>query len=138
MPDDFQLSDLQLAIMRALWQRGSAGVSEIQSMLALAGRELAPTTVSTLLSRLAKRGLVVARRQGRAYIYQPAIAENEIRTSMVSRVTDHLFDGDVTALVSHLLRQSDISRDDLAEVRRLIVEAERTKQTQNEKDKDHE
>jgi len=128
MPDDLQLSDLQLALMRALWERGEAGASEIQGVLADAGRDLAPTTVSTLLSRLAKRGLVLARREGRGFVYRPAIQENDIRSSMVTRVTDHLFDGDVTALVSHLLRSSDISRDDLAEVRRLIAEAESAKE----------
>ena len=132
MTDDLQLSDLQLALMRALWERGEAGASEIQAILAEAGRELAPTTVSTLLSRLSKRGLVLTRRQGRGFVYRPAIAENEIRASMVTRVTDHLFDGDVTALVSHLLRSSDISRDDLAEVRRLIAEAEHSKEPDHE------
>ncbi|MCA9657160.1 MAG: BlaI/MecI/CopY family transcriptional regulator [Myxococcales bacterium] len=132
MPDDLQLSDLQLAIMRALWECGEAGASEIQGILADGGRDLAQTTVSTLLSRLSKRGLVKARRRGRGFVYSSAIAEHEIRESMVSRVTDHLFDGDVTALVSHLLRRSDVSRDDLAEVRRLIAAAEQAKESDHE------
>ena len=100
--------------------------------LADGGRDLAQTTVSTLLSRLSKRGLVKARRRGRGFVYSSAIAEHEIRESMVSRVTDHLFDGDVTALVSHLLRRSDVSRDDLAEVRRLIAAAEQAKESDHE------
>ncbi|MCB9706243.1 MAG: BlaI/MecI/CopY family transcriptional regulator [Myxococcales bacterium] len=132
MSDDLQLSDLQLAIMRALWERGEASAAEVQSALADGGRDLAPTTVSTLLARLVKRGLVTARREGRGFHYLPAIAEGEIRTSMISRVTEHLFDGDVTALVSHLLRRSEISRDELAEVRRLILEAERAKENDDE------
>jgi len=132
MPDDFQLSDLQLSLMRTLWERGEAGASEIQRLLADSGRDLAQTTVSTLLGRLSKRGLVLTRRQGRGFVYQPAIAESEIRRSMVTRVTDNLFDGDVTALVSHLLRSSDITRDDLAEVRRLIAEAEHSKESDHE------
>lgn len=132
MPDDFQLSDLQLSLMRALWERGEAGASEIQRILADSGRDLAQTTVSTLLGRLSKRGLVLTRREGRGFVYRPAIAENEIRQSMVSRVTDNLFDGNVTALVSHLLRSSDITRDDLAEVRRLIAEAEHSKESDHD------
>ena len=74
----------------------------------------------------------LAHRQGRGFVYQPAIAENQIRRSMVSRVTDNLFDGDVTALVSHLLRSSDITRDDLAEVRRLSAEAEHSKESDHD------
>lgn len=126
MSEDLQLSDLQLAIMRVLWDRGEASASEVQVGLADGGRDLAPTTVSTLLSRLVKRGLVDAHRLGRHFSYTAAISEDEIRASMVSRVTEHLFAGDVAALMSHLLRDSDIDPAGLAEVRRLLAEATAT------------
>ncbi|MEZ4454335.1 MAG: BlaI/MecI/CopY family transcriptional regulator [Nannocystaceae bacterium] len=124
MSEDLQLSDLQLAIMRVLWDRGEASASEVQADLAEGGRDLAPTTVSTLLSRLARRGLVDARRSGRHFSYVAQVSEEEIRSSMVSRVTEHLFAGDALALMSHLLRDSDLGPDGLAEVRRLLAAVE--------------
>ena len=129
-----QLSDLQLAVMRALWAAGEATAAGVQAALAEDGRALAPTTVSTLLSRLEKRGLASHRSEGRQYVYRPLVQEQEVRSSMVERVTDHFFAGDVTALVGHLLRKAELSGADLDEVRDLIAAAERNQSNDPEDD----
>ena len=56
MPDTTQLTDLQLALLRVLWTRGEATVQDMVEALR-PERDLAPTTVATLLSRLEKRRL---------------------------------------------------------------------------------
>ncbi len=124
MSEVHQLSDLQLAVMRALWNGGEATVADVQAVLAGCGRDLAPTTVSTLLSRLEKRGLARHRTRARQYVYRPAVPEHEVRRSMVERVTEHFFEGDVTALVGHLLRKVELAGTDLDQVRTLIAEAQ--------------
>ena len=108
MSETHQLTDLQIAIMRVLWERGEATVAAIHEAL-LAERGLAPTTVATLLSRLEKRGVVKHRSASRQYVYYPAVSEHEVRRSMVSELTERLFDGDVAELVSHLLDAREIS-----------------------------
>ncbi|MCZ6916247.1 MAG: BlaI/MecI/CopY family transcriptional regulator [Gemmatimonadetes bacterium] len=113
------LTDLQLALMEVLWTRGEATVSQVQEGL-LETRGLAMTTVATLLSRLEKRGVVTHRTEGRQYVYRPSVSREEVCESMVSALTNRLFRGDVTALLSHLLTASEISPGDLAEVRRMI------------------
>ena len=62
-PRDVALSDLQLDLMRVLWQRGEASTAEVAESLA-GSRSLAHTTVATLLTRLEKRGLLAMRRAG--------------------------------------------------------------------------
>jgi BlaI family penicillinase repressor len=123
MADATQLTDLQLALMRVLWDRGEATVADIAEALR-PGRELAPTTIATLLSRLEKRGVVKHVSQGRQYLYRPAVSESEVRRSMVSGLTDLLFGGDVAALMSHLLAAGSVRPGDLEKVRALIAEAE--------------
>jgi BlaI family penicillinase repressor len=123
MSDAHLLTDLQFAIMRILWERGSASAAEICEALR-AERGLAQSTVATLLSRLEKRGVVKHETRSRQYVYYPAVTEPEVRRSMVSELTERLFDGDVTALMSHLLSARDISEGDLARVRKLIEEHE--------------
>jgi BlaI family transcriptional regulator, penicillinase repressor len=123
MADATQLTDLQLALMRVLWDKGEATVAEIAEALHPV-RELAPTTIATLLSRLEKRGVVEHSANGRQYIYRPRVSESEVRRSMVSGLTDLLFGGDVAALMSHLLDAGSVRPGDLEKVRALITEAE--------------
>ena len=123
MPDATQLTDLQLALMRVLWDRGEATVADIAEALRPA-RELAPTTIATLLSRLEKRGVVSHKVQGRQYVYRARVSEGEVRRSMVSGLTDLMFGGDVAALMSHLLDAGSVRPGDLDKVRDLIAHAE--------------
>ncbi|HEU5050882.1 MAG TPA: BlaI/MecI/CopY family transcriptional regulator [Gemmatimonadales bacterium] len=120
MPEPHQLTELQIAIMRILWERRQATVAEIHAAL-LDERGLAPTTVSTLLSRLEKRGAVKHRTVSRQYVYYPLISEEDVRASMVADLTEQLFDGDVAELVSHLLRARDMTPGDLEKVKELIA-----------------
>ncbi len=118
--NDVSLSELQLELMRALWQRGEASVAELAA--ALAGtRDLAHTTVATLLTRLARRGLVEARRDGRQLLYSAAVAEPEVRRSMVGDLLRSVFGGDPRALLAHLVSERDVSPRDLERVRDLLA-----------------
>lgn len=121
--DDIALSDLQLDVMRALW-RGAASVADVVAALA-ASRDLAHTTVATLLTRLEKRGLVAVRRDGRQLLYSACVSESQVRRSMVSGLIQSLFRGDARALLAHLVNEDDVAPDDLDRVRALL-ETDRT------------
>lgn len=115
------LSDLQIDVMRVLWRSGESSASD--AARALRGRrDLALTTVSTILTRLEKRGLIAHRREGRQLIYRPLVEESQVRRSMVSGLLGSLFGGDANALVAHLVREDAISADDLSAIRKLLDE----------------
>src|SRR5207248_4621690 len=118
-----KLTELQLAIMRAICDRSEATVQEIWEALH-AERGLAQTTVATMLSRLERRGVVTRRAQARQYHYRAAVTEQEVQHSMVGELTERLFDGDVTALVQHLLSREDVSPGDIAKIRDMIERVE--------------
>jgi predicted transcriptional regulator len=124
MTPPLELSELQLAVMRVLWQQKKAAVVEVQEALK-SERDLALTTVATVLTRLEKAGLVAHRASGRHYLYRPLVSEEEVRRSMVSVLAERLFEGDVAALVSHLVNAREIKPGDLARVRQLIEAKER-------------
>ncbi len=124
MAAHIELSELQLAVMRVLWRAGAASVAEVQGGLR-GDRALALTTVATVLARLEKAGLVGHRAAGRHYLYRPLVTEEQVRRSMVSALTERLFEGDAAALVSHLVRAREIRPGDLEKVKRLIEEKER-------------
>jgi BlaI family transcriptional regulator, penicillinase repressor len=114
-----QLGDLQLAIMRVLWERGEATVQDVHQLIDLPWRR-APTTIATMLTKLEKKGVVSHRVAGRQFVYRATVSEEEVRRSMVSELTKRLFEGDVSALVSHLIDEQRIDRQELAALRELL------------------
>jgi len=123
MPGGQQLTELQLAILRVIWDKGEATVQAIWEALH-AERGLAQTTVATMLSRLERRGVVTRRAQSRQYHYRAAVPEQEVQHSMVGELTERLFDGDVTAHVQQLLNGADVSPGDIAKIRDMIARVE--------------
>ena len=116
---DIALSDLQLDVMRVLW-RGETSVSDVAAELAVR-RGLAHTTVATVLTRLAKRDLVAARRDGRQLVYRALVDESQVRRSMVGGLIQSLFRGDPQALLAHLVSEEDVAGGDLEKVQALLA-----------------
>jgi predicted transcriptional regulator len=118
-----RLGDLQLAIMRELWRRGEASVTDVHAALA-EERGLAPTTIATMLKKLEEKGAVTHRAEGRRFIYRPAVSEAAVRRTMVGELTERLFRGEVTALVSHLLAEHEIDAGELERLKSAIARHE--------------
>lgn len=112
------LSDLQLDVMRVLW-RGDASVADVAAALD-ASRGLAHTTVATVLTRLARRGVVEAQRDGRQLLYRACVTESQVRRSMVGSLIQSLFRGDPSALLAHLVDENEVESGDLARVQALL------------------
>jgi BlaI family transcriptional regulator, penicillinase repressor len=119
MADRHQLTDLQIAVLRLLWNGGEATVVDIWESL-YAERGLAQTTIATVLIRLERRGVVGRRAQARQYLYRPLVTESDVQHSMVGELTERLFDGDVPALMNHLLTAQEMKPGDLARIREMM------------------
>lgn len=119
-----QLAALQLAIMHILWNRGEASVGDVRDDLAAEGRELAYTTIATMLGKMERKGQVAHRAEGKAYIYRPSLGQEQVSRSMVTDLARRLFAGNVTLMVSHLLDGCEISSDELSRLKALIQEKE--------------
>jgi BlaI family transcriptional regulator, penicillinase repressor len=114
------LTDLQLSVMKVLWHLGEGSVGEVAAALASDGRKLAPTTVATMLQRLAKQGWVEHEQRARHFVYRAKVQRREAAKSGLQRVLLAFFGGKVSALTAELLESEDLSPDDLEEMRRLI------------------
>ena len=89
--------------------------------LAFDSRGLAHTTVATVLTRLGRRGVVAARRDGRQLFYRPTVSESQVRRSMVGDLIQNLFEGDPRALLAHLVSESEVAPGDLDQVQALLA-----------------
>jgi predicted transcriptional regulator len=90
------LGDLEADVMEVIWARGRATVHDVQKRLSAADRELAYTTVMTVMSRLAGKGLLEKQKEGAAYVYVPVATKEEFTRRTVGTVLRELLD-DFTA-----------------------------------------
>jgi BlaI family penicillinase repressor len=117
----YRLGDLQLKIMKVLWERGDTAVGDVlQALGADAG--LAYTTVATMLRKMEARGLVEHVSEGRRFLYRAAVSPDAVTRSMADDILERLFEGRLSDLLSHLLSTREVSREELAELERLIAQ----------------
>jgi len=119
MPDRQPLTELQIAVLRLLWEQGELTVAQIWEQL-YADRKLAQTTVATIVARLQRRRILSRRTKDRQFVYRALVTEADVQHSMVSELTERLFAGDVTALVSHLISARDMNPGDIARLRKML------------------
>ena len=120
-----RLGDLQLRIMKILWTEEEATVAEVHGILA-SERDLAYTTVATMLRKMEARGLVRHRLEGRSFVYRAAIGAEEVSTGMADDLLDRLFAGRLADMVHHLLTTREVSREELTQIEELIAEKKKS------------
>jgi predicted transcriptional regulator len=115
------LTDLQLALLGVVWDRGEATANDIhQALEASAG--LARGTVGALLHRLERQGILRHRADGREFRYRAAVSREEVTAARVRGLVKGLFGGDLPAMVSFAVAQSDTRRGDVERLRKLLDE----------------
>lgn len=119
-----RLGDLQLQILKVLWQHSEATVAEVHEQLP-DGADLAHTTIATMLRKMEARGLVTHRADGRTFIYRAAVAEDQVSQGMAEHVLDRIFEGRLADMVSHLLTAREVSGAELTRLEQLIAERKR-------------
>jgi len=97
---------LELECLKALWEIGEGTVRDVRDVM-VGNRDLAYTTVMTVLDRLEKRGRVSRKKQGRSYVYVPKLSREELRGFAVKEVADRFFDGSQEALARFLRSQNE-------------------------------
>ncbi len=119
-----RLGDLQLRILEILWARGEASVADVHTVLK-PERDLAYTTVATMLRKMESRELVSHREEGRAFLYQAKVQAEEVNRSAGDHFVGRLFEGSLADAVSHLLTTREVSRTELDQLEEMIREAKR-------------
>lgn len=112
-------TELELEILKVLWRIGPATVRQVQSELA-AERELAYTSVMTMMTIMARKGYAKRTKEGRSFVYRAAYQETRATKSMLQDLIDRLFGGSTTAVMQHLLEASELDEDELKQIRSLI------------------
>ena len=117
------LTPHELAIMKVVWRLEKATVREVYETLRKK-REIAYTTVMTMMRILEDKGYLKKVRVDRAYEYRPAQPRHQVIAAMVRDFLDRVFDGAAAPLLVHLAKDKRLSKDDKDLIRRLAEEME--------------
>ncbi|HKQ90592.1 MAG TPA: BlaI/MecI/CopY family transcriptional regulator [Blastocatellia bacterium] len=123
-----RLTPLELEIMEVLWETGAANVQTVQHRLE---RELAYTTVQTMLNILHRKGKVKRTLKDRAYFYRPAVSRSQVVKQAVNDLVEHLFGGSVENLVMSLVETKHLTPEKMARLNELLKESEEESDADN-------
>jgi predicted transcriptional regulator len=113
------LGELQSAVMNVVWDLGEATVGQVRDQLA-ADKELAYTTVLSVLQKLEKAGWLKHKSDGRTYIYMPRRSRSDANRSALRQFTERMFAGDPLVLFEHLLDDERLTSAELAELKKML------------------
>jgi predicted transcriptional regulator len=119
MPKSAKLSPGEMIVARAVWELGEAAVGAVHEQVA-AREDMDYATVQTYLRRLETKGCLTSRRDGRTKIYRPKVAAKRVVRDAVSDLVRRLFDGEVLAMMNHLVRDQGLTQNDIKELRRML------------------
>lgn len=109
--------------MKVVWSLGRPTVREVFDVLRRR-RDLAYTTVMTMMNILAQKGHLERAREGRAYRYSPVRSKQQVIAGLVDEFVGRVFDGAARPLLLSLVKDRELSADDLDAIRRAIDEVE--------------
>jgi|SRR5689334_5628481 predicted transcriptional regulator len=124
-----KLTNLELQILEALWQKGASSVREIQESFPETGRP-AYTTVQTVVYRLERKdALRCVKRISNANIFEAVISRNEAQRRFVDELLA-IFGGRAKLLMAHLVEAGDLTLEDVKEAEKALRKARRKEKPQ--------
>ena len=113
-------TELELALLKVLWQAAPQTVESVRETLAASGRELTYSSVITMLNIMVRKKYLKRTKRGRAFEFTPLVEEQGIHRRMLDDLVNRVFDGSAQAVMLELLQTSDVNADELNAIRRLI------------------
>jgi BlaI family transcriptional regulator, penicillinase repressor len=115
------LGDLQRAVMETIWEMGEATVNQIREKLNR-DKDLAYTTVLSVMQKLEKAGWLGHREEGRTYVYRPKQTRKQEGTRSLKAFVKSVFGGDPVLMFQHLLDDERIGEEEIEALERMIEE----------------
>ncbi|MFO1003666.1 MAG: BlaI/MecI/CopY family transcriptional regulator [Planctomycetaceae bacterium] len=116
-------TDAELAILNVLWAQGACTVRDVHERLSQE-RDMGYTTVLKLMQIMFDKGLVTRDDSQRSHVYKARQKEQTTQRMLVTDLLARAFGGSTEKLVMQALAAKKASKDELAEIRRLLDELE--------------
>ncbi len=114
------VTEAELEVLRALWELEEATIRALADRVYPRGGASEYATVQKLLERLEDKGHVAHRAEGRQNVYTARLGREDLLARRLRETADSLCDGSFTPLLTHLVSDARLSKDELRELRRLV------------------
>lgn len=118
-----QPTEVELQILRILWDRGVSPVSEIHAQLKLL-KDVNYSTTVKMLAVMLQKGLIRRDESAQPHLYRPVLTRKKAGRQMLSYLIDRVYEGSALGLVLQALSHAPASPEDLQEIRRVLDEME--------------
>lgn len=119
------LGETEMEVLHHVWDMGEATVKQVRKRI-LEEREVAYTTIMTVMKNLAEKGYLKYRKDGVTYVYSPAQEPESVRSNLIKELMKKVFKGSPKELVQTLVNSEDMSEKDLSEIKNMIDQMEDT------------
>ncbi len=112
-------TELELAILKVIWEQGPQPVKEVRQGLRPA-RKLAYTTVMTMMNIMVDKGYLSREKKGARYVYQPEVSMKTTMRGILRDMVNRVFDGSAAAVMVNLLESADLDEAETRKLRQLL------------------
>ena len=117
-----ELTQRELEVMHVFWNRGQSTIAEVRDQLAGSGRDLAYTTVATLVRILTEKGFLEQTNAERPFLYRPVRSFEEVSRSILGDLVERVFHGSREQLLVRLLEQRRLTAKERAVLEAILRE----------------
>ena len=120
MPEKYNLTPVELELMEILWKIGRGTVRDVLAHLP-ANRNLAYTSVSTILRILEQKKFLSTKKSGRQHIYLPTLSKQVFAAHSVKKIVNQIFSGNSVELVAYLMDKNNLSIDEITAIQKMLA-----------------
>ena len=124
MQTHISISESEWVVMKIIWDEPPKTLQDILN--ALKHTAWSSTTIQTYLARLVKKGALTTKRQGKGYLYYPAISESDCQLAESKSFLNRVYDGSLSQMVKGFVKSGNLSEDELSKLKKLIIEQEKS------------
>lgn len=117
------LGETEIEVLNHVWDMGEATVKQVLRRI-LQNREVAYTTIMTVMKNLADKGLLTYRKEGVTYVYKAKQDPDSVRSNMINSLVNKVFKGSPSQLVQTLVNSEELSEEELNDIKNLIEDME--------------
>ena len=118
MEKQLSISESEWRVMKIIWNDCPQTLPEILDRLKETG--WSKTTIQTYLARLVKKGALSTKRQGKGYLYYPAVSESDCQLAESRSFLSRVYDGSLSRMVMGFVKSGELSQEELNELKSLI------------------
>jgi BlaI family penicillinase repressor len=123
MPACISISESEWTVMKIIWSEPPKTLQDILGSLKHTG--WSTTTIQTYLARLVKKGALATERQGKRYLYYPAVSEKDCQLAESRTFLNRIYDGSLSQMVKGFVKSGSLSQEEWEELKNLIASQEK-------------